>query len=436
MRPHWPKKMTFDRVQLDVEDATCRRCGGRMQICDHRHHRVFTLHGPVHLVNRLVRCPDKTCPGHRVTYSPETETLITLPWWSISWDVFCWMGHRRFARHWSVAQIRAELGDSYGIGLSDDAIEKYLRRYQEMLAARQQDPRVLEAVYRDTAEVMLAIDGLQPEKGHETLYVVRELGKKRVWFAESLLCSSQAEIRQLIVQARQWAERLGKRVRLWISDKQEAFVQGIAAEFPDVPHRYCRNHFLRNLAKPILEKDSHAKVQMRRKVRGLRAIEREVLEQRRVQQTAPPPCVPAPPPSHSAPPMGGSSTDVGDVVLDYCTAVRGILNDDQGGPLHPPGLRMAEALDEVQRSLERNLEMKKGGAPSPNSGGWPAVLSAAAVRSKMSSKKCATMSNRYVPWTRPSIRSGAVANSARHDSRPFEMDSHRVTIRSSSTWPQ
>ena len=37
------------------------------------------------------------------------------------------------------------------------------------------------------------------------------------------------------------------------------------------------------------------------------------------------------------------------MVLDYCGAVRGILNDDQGGPLHPPGLRMAEALQEVRR---------------------------------------------------------------------------------------
>ena len=30
------------------------------------------------------------------------------------------------------------------------------------------------------------------------------------------------------------------------------------------------------------------------------------------------------------------------------------------GPLHPPGLRMAEALGEVQASLQRNLEVKKG----------------------------------------------------------------------------
>jgi len=53
------------------------------------------------------------------------------------------------------------------------------------------------------------------------------------------------------------------------------------------------------------------------------------------------------------------------VVLGYCAAVRGILNDSQGGPLHPPGVRMSEALQEVRDSLEHNLEAKKGGLPSP-----------------------------------------------------------------------
>ena len=85
----------------------------------------------------------------------------------------------------------------------------------------------------------------------------------------------------MIAQAKQWAEILGKRVILWVSDKQDAFVTGIAAEFPEVPHRYCDNHFLRDAAKPVLDADSHAKVQMRKKVRGLRGIERSVLKQRR-----------------------------------------------------------------------------------------------------------------------------------------------------------
>jgi len=57
--------------------------------------------------------------------------------------------------------------------------------------------------------------------------------------------------------------------------------------------------------------------------------------------------------------------EAGEVVLGYCAAVRGILNDSQGGPLHPPGVRMSEALQEVRDSLEHNLGAKKGGLPSP-----------------------------------------------------------------------
>ena len=274
-----------------------------------------------------------------------------MPRWMIGWDVFCWLGHRRFARHWSVPQLRLELLDSYEIVLSEDAIEDYLQCYQCMLAARQQDPAVLKKEYRTTHHVMLSIDGLQPEKGHETLYVVRELREERVWFAEALLSSATNEIRPLIVQARDWANRLGLPVRLWMSDKQDAFVKTIAEEFPGVPHRYCGNHFLRDLAKPVLELDSHAKVQMRGKIRGLRAIEREVLKVRAakgIDQA-----------EHEG--MLLVQTNGLGVVLDYCAAVRGILNDSQGGPLRPPGLRMAEALGEVQQSLQRNVRLKKGG---------------------------------------------------------------------------
>jgi hypothetical protein len=269
---------------------------------------------------------------------------------------------------------------------------------------------------------------------------VRELNAKRVWFAEALLSSNQDEVNRLLLRAHGLAQALGKPVRLWLSDKQDTFVKGIAVHFPGVPHRYCANHFLRDLAQPTLEQDSHAKVQMRKRVRGLRDIERAVLRQRRAADAAPatppgpagttatqaqaagggaPPDVPpaAAGPARDRPPAGagdppatpagpaappraptagppeaegaGSATlpgaaalggagaaadrpaaagaasadeQAGAVVLDYGAAVRGILNDDQGGPLDPPGLRMAEALGEVRASLQRNLELQRPGS--------------------------------------------------------------------------
>jgi len=372
MPHHWPSEPPRVRWELDVLDRGCRVCGRKMHVCDHRRHPIYTLQGPRLLVNRLVHCVDPDCAGHHRTVSPEAEAAIALPRSIIGWDLFCWMGHRRFARHWSVPQIRAELLDSRQIGLSGDAIEDALRNYQRMLAARQQDPRVLAEEYTAVNELRLSIDGLQPEKGHETLYVVRELTLKRVWFAEALVSSSAREVHRLIAQARVWAERLGKPVAAWVSDKQDAFLTGIAAEFPGVPHHFCENHFLRDVAKPVLEQDRHAKVRMRSKVRGLRAIERAVLEER-LPTADPAGVTPTGSDEHSVA-SPEPVTAAGTVVLDYCTAVKGILNDDQGGPLHPPGLRMAEALREVQQSLERNLQRKKGGALKDNCGVWRSTL--------------------------------------------------------------
>ena len=106
---------------------------------------------------------------------------------------------------------------------------------------------------------------------------------------------------------------------------------------------------------------------MRSKVRGLRAIEREVIgraqtatQQPVAQQPATRAMVTRDSSTTNQEAVAHSATE--QVVLDYCSAVRGILNDDQGGPLHPPGLRMAEALKEVRASLSRALAAKKGGA--------------------------------------------------------------------------
>jgi hypothetical protein len=385
MAYRWPAETDFAWVELEVVDRNCPVCGRMMSVCDPRYRRVHTLEGPWQIVCQLDHCPDPTCPDHARAHSPETEASLAPPQWAIGWDVFAWIGHRRFSRHWAIPPIRAELLDTDGIKLSEWSISRYTHRYQVMLAARPQEPELLRQADEGIDEIILSIDGLQPEKGHETLYVVRELTQKRVWFAAALISASEDEVRRLIATAKARADSWGKAVKLWVSDEQDAFVKGIAGEFPGVPHRSCANHFLRDRAKPILEADSHAKVQMRRKVRGWRTIEKAVLKRR------PPPeedhgartpvesgAVAKPVESGAvmtqAEAWGGGEEAAADVVLDDCAAVRGILNDDQGGPQHPPGLRMAEALGEVRGSIQRNLDAKNGGSQRSDCGAWGAAL--------------------------------------------------------------
>jgi hypothetical protein len=216
------------------------------------------------------------------------------------------------------------------------------------------------------AAVLLAIDGLHPEQGHDTLSVVRALVQKRVWCAEALLASATAEGQRLLAPARSGAEGLGTPGRRWMSEKPDALVRGIAAEFPGVPPRSGAKHCLREVAKPVLEADRHATVPRRRQVRGGRTSAREV-------------CVTPPTPAPPERPEGQSEATPSEVrradeapqevVLDDGAAVRGLLHDDPGGPLPPPGRRMAEALEEGQASLQRHLEAKKGGQRTRGSHG-------------------------------------------------------------------
>ena len=128
--PHrWPADTDFRLWELDVLDRDCASCGRMMHICDHRYRHFYTLEGPVELVCKLNHCPNPDCPGHAKTKSPEMEATIALPAWAIGWDVFCWIGHRRFSRHWSIPQIRHELSDSYAIELTEPCIALYVQRY-------------------------------------------------------------------------------------------------------------------------------------------------------------------------------------------------------------------------------------------------------------------------------------------------------------------
>ncbi len=138
------------------------------------------------------------------------------------------------------------------------------------------------------------------------------------------------------------------------------------------PPTALANHFLREVAKPVREVARQTKVKMRRTVRGWRTIERRGLEGRRRTAAREPSPSPGPLqadetprgalPEATAPEacarhdLGAGQTakalaptagavlgppdvedEAGEVVLGYGAAVRGMLNDDQGGPLHPPG---------------------------------------------------------------------------------------------------
>lgn len=272
----WPEDVVFSPLVLVSRLRTCEVCGAFMHICDHRFHRISTLEAPTLIIAKLIHCSNRLCEARKHTVSPEDESLITMPKWTVGWDVFALIGCWRFAENKCVREIRNDLATRFDIVLSEDAIEDYIRLYETMIAARQQDSAMLSEVYRDKAPIVLTIDGLKPDQDHETLYTVRELTKKRVWFAVTLLSSAKEEIRKLFQRAKQIVDSLQIPVKAFMSDKQDTFLTCCEEVFNGTPHYLCRNHFLRDMAEPISALDSQTATTIKRKVRGLRPIEREM----------------------------------------------------------------------------------------------------------------------------------------------------------------
>jgi hypothetical protein len=260
---------------------------------------------------------------------------MALPQHEFGLDVVALVGVLRHRDHRSVPEIHVALRQR-GVEIAERSVTNLLDRYDELLATSVTSPRRLRRVLQGQGGVILALDGLQPDVGHEVLWVVRDCLSGEVLLARSLLSARAVDLAPLL---REVAAAVGVPVLGVISDGQTSIRRAVAAALPGVPHQLCQFHFLREAAQPVFEADRHAKVELKAKVRGIRRIERA---------------------------MEGRDDPAAAVTRGYCAAVRSAITDDGRPPLAASGLKLKTRLQAVADSLERVTEK---GAPRRRSRG-------------------------------------------------------------------
>jgi len=314
---------------LTPEQTDCAHCGRRMWADYANHRTLHTLAGVTRLNLTIRRCRNTTCTAHKKPYRPEAEGSFALPRHEFGLDVIALIGRLRYAEHRSVPEIRAHLVGR-GVSVSERTVTNLLDRYDELLAVALADDRRLRKVLASQKKVILAIDGLQPDVGHEVLWVLRDVLSGEILLAKSLLSARQQDLAELLDAVK---ASCPVPVAAIVSDGQHSIRKAVAKAFPGVPHQLCQFHYLREAARPIYEADRHAKKELKKKVRGVREIERQVEE-----QTGP----------------------AGEVVRGYCSAVRSALTDDGRPPLDASGLKLHGRLSAIGASLSR--AKAKGGS--------------------------------------------------------------------------
>jgi hypothetical protein len=270
------------------------------------------------------------CPRYHVPYRPEEEGRWALPHGEFALEVIALIGRWRFREHRSVPEMHRALL-TRGVSISERNVTHLMQRYEELVALRVADQERIKARLQEQGQVILAIDGLQPDVGHEVLWVVRDCLSEEILLARPLLSSTQGDLTALLTEVKHLLEPLVVEVKGIISDGEETIGSAVAFVFPRVPHQLCQFHYLNDAVKPLYEADRHAKTQLKTHVRGVRPLER-ALEER--------------------------SDPEAEAIRGYCLAVRSSLTDDGRAPLDASGLKLQDRLTQISDSIAR-VEQKK-----------------------------------------------------------------------------
>jgi len=282
---------------------------------------VITLDGCKRLRLHIRRCQDRACPRYHQPYRPEAEGRLALPEHHFGLDVIALIGALRYQQHRSVPEIHQVLV-ARGVDICERSVTNLLDRYDELVSLRLSDSRRLQALTRKQGKVILALDGLQPDVGHEVLWVLRDCLSGEVLLARSLLSSTEQDLAGLIDEVKQ---SLSVPIAGAVSDGQHSIRNAVASALRGIPHQLCHFHYLREAARPLYEQDRHAKKELKKRVRGIRPIERQV---------------------------EGRTDARADAIRGYCSAVRSAITDDGRPPLRPSGLRLHERLSAIHASLD------------------------------------------------------------------------------------
>src|SRR5712691_7871181 len=134
---------------------------------------VTTLDAVTRLTLQIRRCPAAGCPRYHQPYRPEAEPHFALPHHEFGLDVIALVGRLRYAEHRSIPEIHQELRRREVV-IAQRTVSNLLERYDELRALATADPQRLRRLLKGQQRVILALDGLQPDVGHEVLWVLRD----------------------------------------------------------------------------------------------------------------------------------------------------------------------------------------------------------------------------------------------------------------------
>jgi hypothetical protein len=274
--PHRPRRSFRDaeRVILECELEECVHCGGVLVPSGTWHVRKYvqTLNGPLFVAGKSKQCDSPDCSHNGHHYHASKVLVISLPQSTYGLDVLAFIGWQHEHEHKQFVEVQGQL-NRRGIAVSERHVGRLYRQFLALLGGmNERAERRLEETAKQHGGLIWGIDALQPEGSGTLLYVLYEVLSGTPVAGVQLDHPTAEELVE-------WLEpykALPYKALATLSDGENTIIAALERCWPDAPRQRCQEHFLANLAEPVLDVDSKLRQWMRDELGGLPAVPTEV----------------------------------------------------------------------------------------------------------------------------------------------------------------
>jgi hypothetical protein len=132
------------------------------------------------VVSHFLECCHTDCDQRAVVFRPSQEDTLALRGYTFGLDVVARIGELRYRDNLSITKIQDQLKIESHLVISIKEVALLCEVFLALVTTVARHDSALIEQLRLWGGIVLAIDGVQPEKSHETLYILRDVLSGRV----------------------------------------------------------------------------------------------------------------------------------------------------------------------------------------------------------------------------------------------------------------
>lgn len=253
----------YTKVYFAPDVPNCPCCGSKIKfvhwIIDKY---VNTLDGVIRVKSDARVCENEECPDNqaRIKHRSSTVHKYALPKSSFGLDLIAYVGYQRLKEHKNFDEIYKDLTQK-NVCVSRRSVDNLYNSFEYLMKCSLSTRlKELESKFKENNGIILSLDGLQPQVGHELLFLLRDVNTQEVLHAEMMKSTDTDSMVHLL----QIIKDSGIQVTGVISDAQDSIRKATAIVFPDVPYQLCTYHYLKALGKSVGAADAVLKTNVKK----------------------------------------------------------------------------------------------------------------------------------------------------------------------------